>query len=236
VIVIAISLPALAQEGTWAPTGDMTVARRDHTATSLANGKVLIVAGPASTAELYDPHTGTFALTVNPNFSHGSGATATRLLNGKVLIAGGSGARTSAELYDPATSTFSATGSLNEARDFHTATLLMDGRVLIAGGGTPEAGTATAELFDPSTGTFMSTASMSTDRRGATANLLSNGKVLIAGGVRITSPGQGVSLSSAELYDPETETFDLTGSMNLARTGHTATLLFDGQVLMIHPH
>ncbi len=107
----------------------------------------------------------------NPNFSHSSHATATRLLDGRVLIAGGNGANTSAELYNPATGTFSATGSLNDLREGHTATLLMDGRVLIAGGGTPSAGTVTAELFDPSTGTFTFTDSMSIDRRGATARV-----------------------------------------------------------------
>ncbi|MCK9365151.1 MAG: DUF1566 domain-containing protein [Syntrophales bacterium] len=63
-----------------------------------------------------------------------------------------------------------------------------------------------------------------------TATLLQNGKVLIVGGhtnVNITDV-----LATAELYDPASRTFTLTGSMNVPRWGHTATLLPDGKVLI----
>ena len=72
------------------------------------------------------------------------GHTATLLLNGQVLIAGGSdGTSTlaSAELYDPTNQTFSATGSMTVVRSAHSATLLANsklpnyGKVLVAGGG-----------------------------------------------------------------------------------------------------
>ena len=81
-------------------------------------------------------------------------ATATRLLDGRVLIAGGSPTAidqnkapdlASAELFDPATNTFSPTGSMTIARHGHLATLLQDGRVLIEGGTDP----VSAELYDP---------------------------------------------------------------------------------------
>jgi hypothetical protein len=51
---------------------------------------------------------------------------------------------------------------------------------------------------------------------------------LIAGGY---DPDIGY-LSSAELYDPATGTFTLTGSMNYLRSEHTATLLNNGKVLI----
>jgi hypothetical protein len=83
--------------------------------------------------------------------------TATLLLDGRVLVAGGAGlndeSTASAELYDPATGLFAATGSMTVPRSFHTATLLNDGRVLIAGGlhhvgfGWPPL--ASAEVYTP---------------------------------------------------------------------------------------
>jgi N-acetylneuraminic acid mutarotase len=52
--------------------------------------------------------------------------------------------------------------------------------------------------------------------------------VLVAGGTNNTS---GV-LNSAELFNPATGKWTSTGSMNTARSGHTATLLQNGQVLV----
>ena len=80
--------------------------------------------------------------------------TATRLLDGRVLIAGGStgwggNPLNSAEIYDPATRTFTLTGTMQYARTLHAATLLPDGKVLITGGYS-----ATAEIYNPATGTF----------------------------------------------------------------------------------
>jgi hypothetical protein len=90
--------------------------------------------------------------------------------------------------------------------------------------GLPES-QAVAEVYDPATGVFTETGSLNTDRSAHEATLLPNGKVLITGGIRSFTPGQGVSLSLAELYDPARGIFSPTGDMNLTRVGHTATLL-----------
>src|SRR5262245_8807891 len=93
------------------------------------------------------------------------GHTATLLLDGRVLIAGGASHSepvTRAEIYDPALETFTITGSMTTARRFHSATLLLDGRVLVAGGYATNSVIATAELYDPATGTFTPTASLKT--------------------------------------------------------------------------
>jgi N-acetylneuraminic acid mutarotase len=79
---------------------------------------------------------------------------------------------------------------------------------------------------------FVSTGSMNDVRdSGYTSTLLPNGKVLVAGG-RYYAGGYPNSLSSAELYDPATGLWTPTGSMNVARNDHTATLLPNGQVLV----
>src|SRR5262249_7044591 len=70
--------------------------------------------------------------------------------------------------------------------------------------------------------------SLTTARFAQTATLLANGKVLVVGG---TSDGT-TALSSAELYDPGTNTWSAAGSLGTARDGHTATLLANGKVLV----
>ena len=222
--------------GLWTTTGSMAQARRDHTATLLNNGKILVVEN--RTAELYDPNTGMFSSAGNTVYNHFRGSTATELLNGKVLVVGDKCAQTNAEIYDPATGTFIATGNLNTTHSYHTATLLSDGKVLIAAGQGQSAGSrprthAVAEVYDPSTGTFTTTNSLNVDRSGHTATLLSDGTVLIAGGTRTTTPGHGITLKPAEIYDPSTGTFTLISDMNNSRICHTATLLRHGTVLLV---
>ncbi len=117
----------------WSVTGSLNFDRHLHTATLLADGRVLVVS--VRTAELYDPATERWTVTGGPNMARET-HTATLLTDGRILVLGvsTSGGPTSAELYDPFTGCWTATGSLNSRRFTHTATLLEDGRVLAAGG------------------------------------------------------------------------------------------------------
>src|SRR5690242_3552049 len=86
-------------------------------------------------------------------------------------------------------------------------------------------------LMAQSPGTFIATSSMTTARSAHTATLLLDDRVLITGGYLIEANRYTV-LNTAEIYDPTTETFVPTGSMSNARSGHTATRLPDGRVLI----
>ena len=93
--------------GAWRVTGAMTDARIDHTATLLANGRVLAAGG---------------ALGCDPNaYPDPALVQSFPQLN-------------SAEEYDPVSGTWVARTLMQTGRYVHTATLLNDGRVLIAGG------------------------------------------------------------------------------------------------------
>ncbi|HEU4932230.1 MAG TPA: MBG domain-containing protein [Pyrinomonadaceae bacterium] len=155
------------------------------------------------------------------------GHTATRLTDGRVLIAGGEnngGTLNQTEIYDPASGSFSAAANMGAARANHSATLLADGRVLIAGGRDGGNSLTTTEIFDPATGSFTSGPSMSVARAGHSATLFANGRVLIAG---------GDSAGSAEIFDMAAGTSTATGSLGVARSMHSAILLQDGRVLVV---
>ena len=233
---------------TVSPTGSLVApsGRVLHASVLLPNGKVLLLGGqdnagnPLATAELYDPPSGTFSATgemAQPRNRPG----AIVLANGKVLVNGGhnsSGALAAAEIYDPATGSFTPTGNLNQARARHMMILLPNGKVLVAGGrsfsGAPVTVFASAEIFDPTanggTGAFSAIGNMKSARDEARATLLASGKVLIVGGFAGYQTGQTVS--SAELFDPTTNTFTLTGNMSAARAHPTLSLLPDGRAVV----
>jgi len=232
--------------GIFAPTAsDMPEARMNFTSTTLVGGKVLIAGGfrqtgggstlvdvYLSTAALFDPATGGFAST-GPLNAQRDRPEAARLLDGKVLVAGGRGTGgvvSSADLYDPATAIFTATGAMTSRRETATATRLADGRVLVAGGYDGLSDIQAADLFDPGTATFAATGSMGTARAIQIASFLPNGRVLVAGGVNGAS-----ILGTAQLYDPAAGTFALATAQNMVtpRYQHTATTLQDGRVLVV---
>ncbi|NOS81443.1 MAG: hypothetical protein HOP32_07680 [Nitrospira sp.] len=235
-----------------APPPPMTIGRAGHAAVRLANGQILITGGISSstltapaldTAELYDPTTNTFTALTGRMRSARLSHTATLLPAGQVLLTGGQidnnngDGNNSAELYEPATQTFTAiSNTMTVPRGAHVAVLLPNGKVFLAGGfnmGFTDIPFAhnTAELYDPATQTFTAIAARMTSSRSdhPAATLLPNGKILITGG----EGPSNVTLNTAELYDPTTQTFAaITATMTSVRQGHRATLLLNGQVLI----
>lgn len=174
--------------------------------------------------------------------SHVYGAAVT-LPDGNILLAGGVNGASNlniAEIYNQKSETWSTTSSMNIVRPYAQAVLLPNGKVLVAGAASnaPYADTVTTELYDPATGLWSYTGNLNYGRNTFTLTLLQNGKVLLAGGYNGTgtiyngNPTLVGFIKPAELYDPASGTWTVTGSLHYGRASHTATLLPDGRVLV----
>lgn len=198
--------------GGFTPAGSLKEPRTYHTATLLADGRVLVAGGtdwfgerkPSREVEVWDPATNRFARTGSLPEAR-IGHSATLLTDGRVLIVGGGWDKdppTTALVWDPGTGKFSAAGSLPEARLNHTATLLPDGRVLIVGGEDidlpPDDDVfASALVWDPATDEFSPAGSLAEARAGHTALPLDDGRVLVVGGY-----GEDGLVTDMEVWEP----------------------------------
>ena len=196
--------------GTFAPTGtyasdtfDFNTCQGSQSAL-LADGRVLIVF-ESGDAELYDPSRDAFTRTDNPiaaDYVDGL-PTATLLMSGDVLVAGGAeyGLYTNAELFNLATETFTTTANMTSRpdaryRDLAPRRQCLDDRQLFARQWiSRQRGTLRSDC-----GGISSTGEMTTTRSLHTATLLNNGRVLIAGGS--TYGGALLTPPPAELYTP----------------------------------
>ena len=207
--------------------------RSRHKAVLLSNGKVLLTGGPycGEELELFDPSTQTFE-PAGFLASSDEGQSATLLADGKVLFEG----YVAGEVYDPTTQQSVGTGSRVNAphRGNVTTARLLDGRVLIAGG---HPNSRRAWLYDPLTNRFNAVGDMISARADHTETLLPSGDVLIAGGwngtYRDPNDGRPFDPQFVELFSPRTLTFQMSACMAATRTGHTATSLANGDVLLL---
>jgi N-acetylneuraminic acid mutarotase len=225
----------------WVATGSLNTARHNHTATLLRNGKVLVAGGSnengvaLASVELYDPATETWSIT-GSMATRRAGHFAFRLPTGAVLVIGGDQpcCRTSitAELYDPDTGTWSPAGNRGPIVGIYVATMLQTGKVLVTDAiptnAIPHYGTD-AWLFDVAQQTWNQTGGGLVYRQYPDATLLQDGKVLVVGGTN--DADEVVIAPGAELYDPATAAWRMTGSPSALREAGTDTALPDGSVL-----
>jgi hypothetical protein len=249
VLTILLWITFSAAHAGWVATGKLNTKRHDHSQTVLKDGRVLITGGQfngdaLNSAEIYDPATGQWTMTGNMN-SNRVRHSATLLPNGKVLVAGGviyaAGGYFepnisyigTAEIFDPSTGQWTTTGSLAQARSWHSATLLNNGTVLIVGGknGRDDVGDRAAhvsEIYDPASGLWSGTPSQGPQTFSHTATLLPDGRVLVVGGSIVS----GATAHSASIYNPSNGQWSLNQDIDLYRSKHSATLLADGKVLV----
>lgn len=237
------------------PVAPMTIRRWSHTATTLADGRVLVTGGRTgstaangivlNTAEIYDPATNEWTETTTPMNVARRSHTATLLPNGKVVILGGgngvstttSQAIQSAEMFDPATGMFTLIGNMTQRRSAHSALLLDDGTVLISGGSTLTGTlypTNTAEIFDPADNSFTPVGPMNYPHLAQLPGKLRDGRVVQGSSYyndTHTSTGGRISAES-EIYDPATRSFTPIPRMFKQRIDIGAQGLLDGTLLI----
>ncbi len=231
--------------GTWTQLDDMTVPRWSFAAVPLLDGRVFVVGDngcgvgdlgglslQADRAELLDPSSGQWTPAESLNAQR-DGFAAVRLLDGRVLVAGGLNAQgisfSSTKIFDPTTGHWSSSGLLNTARWRPAGALLPDGRVLVAGGqyvtATSRRELATAELYDPRTGRWTPTGNLHLARPHAIAYPLPDGRVLVVS-------HSDSAEQPAEIYDPTTGSWAVAGQPP-SRPGSSSVLLADGSLLVI---
>jgi hypothetical protein len=157
------------ETGTFSPAGSLADGGYLGDGTLLDDGRFLII-DATGTAKVLAPVTGSSSPGGSLAQARRDGFTATRLLDGRVLVTGGAAcvegdgtgdigqtpitscthsALEDAELWDPSLMGFSTTGPMVRPRMLHAAVLLADGRVLLVGGYVGSAGGAdTAEIFE----------------------------------------------------------------------------------------
>jgi hypothetical protein len=201
--------------GLFTATGTMasSIGRTDHTATRLADGRVLVIGGDnfvsiTALAEIWDPSTGQF--TSPGSTSTGRTQQAALLLaNGKVLIAGGRngswGFTGLSEIFNPADNSFVATGTMTTARCRQGAGVLPSGDVLVVGGlpSAPGSVVATAEVYSVKLGTWHAVASMSTARGWASLTVLDSGRALVAAGAGVLYTAPNSLIATSEVFSSQ---------------------------------
>ncbi|WP_232496511.1 Kelch repeat-containing protein [Agromyces humatus] len=248
-VVVALSLTGCTAGEQHAPVPGATVDGPDpgragnraaHTATSLADGRILVAGGcvvdgcgTASADTMIVHADGRTVASVVPMSVPRTNHTASLLPDGRVVVVGGflgegEGVTGSIDVLDPVGAT-TAPAATVAPRGGHTAAVLPDGRVLIVGGDTGPGGfTAGAEVFDPETGAVSAARPLPWAADALEATSLADGRVLVTGG-RVD---RGTGTTAAAVYEPDRDEWVVVGPLAVPRFKHFQVTLADGRVLV----
>ncbi|MCW5971094.1 MAG: putative Ig domain-containing protein [Blastocatellales bacterium] len=222
--------------GAWRRASAPNFAHISHTATLMADGRVLVAGGMDETlalsrrAEIYDPASDVWTEAVALTTQRAS-AKALLLDDGRVLVAGGAGEGgdlAGVEIYDAQADAWTQASDMNLARSGHTLTLIPGGGVLAVGGKQQDAA-AVAEIYDPAANAWEASGRLTVARSAHSATPLANGRVLVAGGRGV----DGRLLDECEVYDPQKAAWSEAPRLKEPRERHTAVVLSDGRVAAV---
>ncbi len=133
------------------------------------------------------------------------------------------------EIFDPGTGEWSAGPPLNEPRSTqHAVVGLDDGRILVVGGSE----TPSAEIFAPGSGRWEYTEPMHFGSRYGSAVLLTDGRAMAIGGWQRDASDSGDGPLFAEILDPDTNEWTLTGPLPRRQGLGGKVVMADGRVLV----
>jgi hypothetical protein len=229
---------------TWTSVPNMQYKRWYPNATTLPDGRILVVAGwqtsantNAGISEIYDPTTNAWTSLTNANNPFETYPFMYVLPDGRVIHIGGSEYATDTDILDLSTTSWSVLDP--NIVDGASATMYSPGKFMKAGSaadsqnvGPSSNTTFVLDMTQPSPA-WHQTASMAYPRSFMNLTMLPDGSVLATGGETDKNGGDiSKAVYAAELWSPQTQTWSTMASMHTPREYHgTAVLLPDGRVL-----
>jgi len=221
----------------WVSAGNLNQARQSFCAVELMNGNIIAIGGAVregqddtslATVESYSPVQKCWRSVASMSTPRAA-FTATRLNDGKVLVAGGVNVQaglnrkilSSAEIYDPATDMWHTASDMHFARESACAVLLNDGRILVMGGGYEDGITsgakplASCEIYNPETNRWEDAASLAQPRMLFMSTLMANGNVMVMGGLQAWD----TILKECEQFNPALNAWSSIDNLLISRYG-----------------
>jgi hypothetical protein len=228
----------------WTSVPNMQYRRWYPNATTLSDGRVLVVAGwqtsantNAGISEIYDPVKNSWTSLTNANNPFETYPFMYVLPDGRVIHIGGSEYATDTDILDLTTTSWSVVDP--NIVDGGSATMYLPGKFVKAGSaadsqnvGPSSNTTFVLDMTQPSPA-WHQTASMAYSRSFFNITMLPDGTALATGGETDKNGGDiSKAVYAAELWSPQTQTWSTMASMHTPREYHgTALLLPDGRVL-----